>query len=298
MKIKSSIHIFFICAVLVSCSNVTKNNTEKEKIEVSVITDYKGATSVEIEHLISEPVERAVSSIKGVIKVSSSSSKDVSVVTVEFSKIDIFLARQLVLKNIQEITSLPEDVHPEIANVKSSHFCFKIKVYGDDLELMSKKTTDIVNELYKVDGIKNIETKGNELQEFMAIEFDRKKLAVLGISSHDVTEAINNASENKDGNSGILIRIKPEIKKMEEYSNIVIAEKNNQPIYLKDVAVLKMENKIKEIVRDDSKRVMNVFVGLVDEANLKKIQIKIESILTGIIGNSNPAITYKLAELH
>ena len=50
-----------------------------------VITSYSGVGPDDIETLVTRPIEEAVSSVKGIEKVSSQSSKGNSIVTLEFS---------------------------------------------------------------------------------------------------------------------------------------------------------------------------------------------------------------------
>lgn len=302
-KISSQLPKDVLPPIIIDAKPAHKNKfPEVEHPTICIITKHVGASPPVIENAVTKVIENAVKSIGGLKRLSSRSVQDSSIVTLQFADyVNISAAKELVTKQIQEIIpQLPHDVLPPIiSDTKPAHFCIKIDINGsDELDVLSSKAKALVNELYKIQGIKLVETKGNELQPFVAIVMDIEKLSNLGISTSEVASALKNASEIKDYNSGMVIRITPEIKNPEDYENIVIAEKNGAPVYLKDVATTEMKEDVKEIVRENNQRVAIVYVALKEEVNLKTVHLKIETLIAEMLKTSLPNLSYKVSDLH
>ncbi|MBN8903242.1 MAG: efflux RND transporter permease subunit, partial [Rhodospirillales bacterium] len=71
-------------------------------IQVQVNTEAPGLAAVEVERLITFPVESVMNGLPGVTQVRSASKTGLSVVTVVFEdNVDSYFARQLVLERLQ-----------------------------------------------------------------------------------------------------------------------------------------------------------------------------------------------------
>ncbi|MBN8907748.1 MAG: efflux RND transporter permease subunit, partial [Rhodospirillales bacterium] len=71
-------------------------------IQVQVNTEAPGLAAVEVERLITFPVESVMNGLPGVTQVRSTSKTGLSVVTVVFEdNVDSYFARQLVLERLQ-----------------------------------------------------------------------------------------------------------------------------------------------------------------------------------------------------
>lgn len=77
---------------------------------VSVVTVFPGAGPSEVEELITIPLENKITNAKNLSSLSSNSSDNTSVITVEFSSnVDVDDARNEVQKLVGEVNDLPED---------------------------------------------------------------------------------------------------------------------------------------------------------------------------------------------
>src|SRR2546421_9709414 len=92
-----------------------------DRPRVVIMTEVPGEAAEEVEALVTVPLERAMLGATGVQAVRSNSAPGLSVVTVEFDWDEkITAARQVVLERLATVTSsLPHDVHPQIAPVGS-----------------------------------------------------------------------------------------------------------------------------------------------------------------------------------
>ncbi|MDA0310032.1 MAG: efflux RND transporter permease subunit, partial [Bacteroidetes bacterium] len=117
---------------------------------ISVSTIYPGATPVDVENLITKPIERQLKSINGVRKISSKSISDFSSIVVEFNtNVEVAVAKQKVSDAVDKaVKDLPTDLDedPRVDELDFSEFPImninlageipldKLKNYGEYLE--------------------------------------------------------------------------------------------------------------------------------------------------------------------
>ncbi|HQI75321.1 MAG TPA: efflux RND transporter permease subunit, partial [Candidatus Latescibacteria bacterium] len=78
---------------------------------IMVLTQYRGAGPFDMESVVTEPIESAVSSVEGIKKVTSSSRNGMSVISLEFDwDTDMDMAQMNVSRALDRVTTLPEDV--------------------------------------------------------------------------------------------------------------------------------------------------------------------------------------------
>jgi HAE1 family hydrophobic/amphiphilic exporter-1 len=110
---------------------------------VSVITTYSGASSTDLENVLTRPLEQVVSSVNRVKKVSSQTSEGISVISIEFEwGTNLDFAAQDVRDQIGLSKQyLPEDAGEPLV-VKFSFSQFPVIFYGitSDLPPMKLKT--------------------------------------------------------------------------------------------------------------------------------------------------------------
>ena len=152
--------------------------------------------------------------------------------------------------------------------------------------------------MYKTPGIKYIETKGNESGAYLDVELDMEKLSAFEISPNEVSSALRSTSEGNNDNSSIVIRVSPQLRSIEDMQNIIIAVKNEQVIYLRDIARISMKTDIKEIIRENNQRAININLVLIEEDGFEEVYKKIESVVSEIIKRSPAGFSYVISDLH
>ena len=89
------------------------------KPRVTIMTEAGGRAPEEVERFITIPLEQAVTGIKGVTRLQSTSDVGLSLVVVEFDwGTDIYQARQFVQERLRTV-ELDDDVEPYITPVAS-----------------------------------------------------------------------------------------------------------------------------------------------------------------------------------
>ncbi len=228
---------------------------------VTIVTENEGMAAEDVERLISFPLEALLNGAPHVTRVRSESGTGDSVVTVEFSwGTDIYLARQIVSSQLDIVAgSLPHGTEgPHLGPVSSRMGeVFEFAVLGetaDPLELRSIADWTIRYRLQGVPGISFVINFGGFVKQFQVF-LKPEMLKHHGITINDVREAIEKSNRNFSG--GILslgaqeelIKGLGRIGGVEDIANTVITSRDNIPVYVGDVADVRVGGKFR---RDDA----------------------------------------------
>jgi len=214
---------------------------------IMVQTIYPGNPPIDIENLITRPLEKEIESIKGINELRSTSSQDISAIFVEFNTdVDIDKALQDVKDAVDKAKSeLPNDLldDPMVMDIDFSEFpIINVNLSGDfSLNELKKYAEYLEDEIERIYEISKVEIIGLNERE-MQIKVDPYKLAAVELSFDDIENAI--AAENISMSGGELllgdnrrsIRIIGEFTSPNEISDIIVKNENNRIVYLKDVA--------------------------------------------------------------
>ena len=239
---------------------------------VNIITENHGMPSEEVEKLITRPLESILNGAPHVTRVRSESSMGISVVTVEFDwGTDIYLARQLVTSRLDLVTNqLPVNTLLPILGPVSSRmgevFQFVVEGGEDPMELRSVSDWVIRYRLLGVPGISFVINLGGFIKQYQVL-VDPTQLKNYDVTIADVKTAIEENNYNPSG--GILIKEPQEfiirglgrMQSLEHIQNTVITARNNVPIYIKDVAEVKIGQQLRRgIASRNGKEVVDVVI--------------------------------------
>lgn len=218
---------------------------------VTVITNYNGASSEDIEKSITRVLEQVISSINKVSKVTSQSSEGVSLVTTEFEwGTNLDFAAQDMRDQIKLYRKfLPKDADDPLV-VKFSFAQMPIIMYGvtgnmPGAVLKNLMEDDVAPRLERVDGVAAARVFGTETREIL-VEIDKNALDSRKVSLDKVLMAL--AMENinlpagniTERHSEYLIRALGEYGSLEDIRNTAVgATQTGEIIYVKDVAGVK-----------------------------------------------------------
>jgi len=214
--------------------------------KVFVKTVYPGNPPVDMENLITRPLEKELKTIKGMKDLSSTSSQDNSDIIVEFkSDFDIKKAVQDVKDAVDKAKSeLPDDLKmdPIIMELDASEFpILSINLSGDfSIEEFRNISDDLKDEIEAISEISKVNIKGlNDRQ--INIYVDKSKMVANNISFKKIEDAIK--FENMSISGGDIVsddtrrsvRISGEFESIDEMNNIIIKYEKGNIVYLKDV---------------------------------------------------------------
>jgi cobalt-zinc-cadmium resistance protein CzcA len=228
---------------------------------VNIITAYPGMSAEDVERTISLPLESLMNGSPGVTRVRSESTTGESVVTVEFDwGTDIYQARQIVAGKLEIAAGqLPLGATKPTMGPVSSRMgeIFEFAVVGsgvDPMELRTVADWTIRYRLVGVEGVSFVINLGGFVRQYQVF-LKPEMLRHYGIAIAEVKEAIENSNRNFSGgiitkkNQEFLIKGLGTIQSLSHIENTVITSRNNIPVFVKDVAEVRVGHKFR---RDDA----------------------------------------------
>jgi HAE1 family hydrophobic/amphiphilic exporter-1 len=253
---------------------------------LTIRTELPGAAPLELETLVTRPVEEAVSIIRNVREVRSVSRSGQSDVTLEFLwGTDMDLAGIDVREKLDALQLPLEAKRPLLLRFDPTsepvlRLAFLDKEARDEdggverLKSLRRFADDRLKpDLEAVEGSAAVKVSGgyeDEVQVFV----DQQKLAQLGLSIEAVTRRIRAENVNlsggrlEQGTQRFLVRTLNEFESIEQMAGAIIATRDGQPVYLRDVASVTRGYKDREaITRVDGREAIELAVYKEGDAN-------------------------------
>ena len=232
---------------------------EIKETKIYVSSVFPGNTAEDVEKLITTPLEDKLKTVSNVVKITSTSQEDVSLIVVEFDEnIEVEFAKQKVKDEIEtEISgedwpifngakvepnvfalSMSEEMPILNINISGDYPVGKLKEYGEYLE-------DKIENLLE---IKKVDIRGAQERE-VEVAVDIYKMMAAKVSFNDVIGAINNGNLTMSAGNFIAsgqrrtIRVIGEITDPSDLENFVVKSDNGNPIYLKNIAAVYFKEK-------------------------------------------------------
>ena len=249
---------------------------------LTVRTDYEGAAPLEIENLISQPIEEAIGVVKNVRKVHSVSRTSQSDVVLEFTwGTDMDMASLEVRDKLDTIQLPLEAKKPLLLRFNPSTdpiIRLGLTATGETSEARLKQLRrfaddDLKKHLEPVPGVAAVKVGGG-LEDQIEVSIDQQKLARLGIDINDVNTRLKaenvNASGGRidEGSQRFLVRTINQFKTLDEMREMLVKIDGNVPIRLKDIADVRQGYKEREgIVRIDGHEAIELAIYKEGDAN-------------------------------
>ena len=217
---------------------------------IMVQTTYEGAASEDIENLITLPLERKLRAVKDTKEIRSVSAEGASMIEVEFiPDVDIDEALQRVRDKVDQAKGeLPADLEndPAVIEINLSEWpILMVAISGDVNERVLKKIAEEMEDrIEEIPGVLEVDVTGDRERE-IRVEFDPDRMAAYRLSFTEILSLVQRENVNVPGGSidlgsgKYMLRIPGEFTDPSEIDNLVIVTRNNKPIYLKDVAVIR-----------------------------------------------------------
>ena len=271
---------------------------------VTVRTELTGAAPVDIENLLTKPIEESVGVIRNVRQVRSVSRSGQSDVTLEFLwGTDMDVAGVDVREKV-DILDLPLEAgrplllrfDPSSEPIMRLSLLRKLDAGSEDensseanLKTLRRLAEDrIKNDLEAEEGTAAVKVSGG-LEDEVQIQVDQQKLSQLGISIQQIAERIRAENVNlsggrlEEGSQRFLVRTINEFQTVEEFAGAIIANVAGRPVYLRDVATVTRGFKDREaITRVNGRESVELAVYKEGDANTVQVANRIEQRLERI----------------
>jgi len=263
---------------------------------VSVMTRYDGASSEDIEKLITRPLEGAIASVNGVVGLNSVSREDVSFVMVEF---DFGTDLDAAAQDLREALGLIGPLMPEDADsplvVKFSLTALPVLSYtvtgmGGDVVALGRFLDDsIVQRLERLDGVAQVVMMGGPTQE-VHIEVDRTTLEVLGLPIEQVARAIGTQNVDLPGGrvveerSEYLVRTLGAFRSLADMEETVVGVGSSGAVVrIKDVATVRRARQdVRNVFRTNGAEALYLMANKQSGANPLQVGRRIKAELAKI----------------
>ncbi len=255
-------------------------------VQVNIYTESPGLAAEDVEKLLTTPIEGAMAGLPGVEEVRSVSLFGLSYVGVYFKDdVDIYFARRLVGEKLQEAKGrLPQGYGEPVLGPNSSGlgqvFWYTVesedkKMSTMDLRTLHDWTVRLI--LRTAPGVDDIVSWGGEQKQFQ-VQIDPRKLIKYSVSFKEVMERLTANNKQVGGQSinlgaeQFLVRGLGLVGTTKDIEQIVIAERNGAPVYVRDVAQVKEAPapRFGAVTRDGKEAVLGIALARVNE-NAKNV---------------------------
>ncbi|MGE5755587.1 MAG: efflux RND transporter permease subunit, partial [Planctomycetaceae bacterium] len=277
-------------------------------IQVQVITEAPALSPLEVETLLSFPVEGAMSGLPNVEQIRSISKFGISVVTIVFKEgTDLYRARQLVGERLaRAAAAIPRGYGTPtlgpITTALGEVFQFQVKATRESgvtpMELRSILDWFVAYQLRGVPGVTEINSHGGELKTYQ-VELDPDKLGTYHLSMSDVFNALRMNNANVGGGYLVhegearYIRGESQARNVADIAAIVIDERNGVPVTIADVAKVHPAPMIRAglVTRDGQGEIVTGLVMMLIGENSRRVVGHVKEEIARLQGSLPEGVT-------
>ena len=216
-------------------------------VQVQILAEAPGLAPVEVEQLVTYPVEVSMSGLPGLAETRSLSKLGLSLTTVVFKdNVDIYFARQLVFERLQQAREkLPPGVDVELGPISTG--LGEIYQYTlespkrDAMELRTLQDWVVRPILRGVAGVTDVNSFGGLVKQYQVL-VRPEQLTSYRLTLREVLEALAENNANASGgyieHSGeqYVVRGLGLAKSQDDLGRVVVAHRGSTPIFVRDIA--------------------------------------------------------------
>jgi multidrug efflux pump len=215
---------------------------------ISVVTLYRGASPNVVETEITDVLEEQFATLEGVKTIESSSRGEGSVITIEFElNRDVNEAANDVRDRVSRVRgTLPQEIEDPViskvdANAQAIVWIALSSTKHSQLELSDFADRVLKEKIQRVAGVGSV-IIGGERRYAMRVWLDPLRMASYQLTTQDVENAIRRENAEIPGGRvegerrEFAVRTRGELSKPEEFGAIIVSQKDNNVVRLRDVA--------------------------------------------------------------
>lgn len=252
--------IIFLAGLMAYNGMPRENFPEVVTPEIYIGTPYPGNSPMDIEKLITRPIEKEVNTITGIDEINSTSVQGYSSIQVKF---DFSVTPEEALRKVKDKVDIamsdsdfPKDL-PADPNVFEMNFSelvpiMNINLSGEfSLDQLKKYAEYLEDEIEDLSQISKVEIRG-VMDKEVKVNVDVLKMEARQVSFGDIASAIRNENmtisggDIKVGEYKRSVRVIGEFSNWRDMENIVIKSEKGNIIYLRDVATVGFGEEDKE----------------------------------------------------
>lgn len=267
-------------------------------IQVLIATQAAGKSPEEVERFITVPLEIGMTGLPGLTEMRSLNKNGLSLITLVFTeKTDVYFARQLVMERLMEVSErMPEGVTPILGPVSTGlgevyQYTLDKKTDGTkaltQAELTERRAVQdwVVRPLLRsIPGVAEINSQGGYVKQYQAL-VNPDRMNYYGLKLNDIYAAL--ARNNANSGGGVLphyaeqylIRGVGLIQGLADIENIVLKERNGVPVYMRDVAEVKLGSEVRvgALLKNGDTESVGGIVMMIKGGNAKEVVSRIKA---------------------
>lgn len=244
--------------------------------QVVVQTEAPGMAPVDVESLITYPLESAINGTPGVTSVRSKTSVGLSTIVIVFdAKSDVYLDRQLVNERILNVTStLPASAKPPVMLPVTSAVGWLVKysLVSDTMspeDLRTLSDWEIRPRILALGGIASVVATGGEVRQYQ-VRLDPDRMLAYRVSADEVSTALEKSNSNVPGaflqqpGQEMIVSGIGRISSLDDIANTIVVTRDGVPVTVANVASVEFGGEIKR--GDGAFGMKNAVIGTVSKA--------------------------------
>jgi HAE1 family hydrophobic/amphiphilic exporter-1 len=256
MAIHRPVTMFMICGVVILLGAMSLTRLPVDLLpdvtypSLTIRVNYPGVGPLEMEELVTRPIEQAVSATSGVERLESTSSEGSSRVSLNFAwGTDLNEAADDVRNRLDRVRGrLPEEADPPVMFKFDANAMpiMGIGVEGDFDRVMLREMAehDLSPRLERVPGVASVSVEGG-LRRQIHVELSKEKIQALELPVNRIVQLLRTENQNTplgeidEGDRTYLLRSQGQFENLDQIGELVVMTRAGVPIYLKDIAEVK-----------------------------------------------------------
>lgn len=283
--------LFIMIAGSLAVKSLPLEASPEVKIPIMIVsTLYPGVAPEDVERLVTNVLERELTNLKDVKKMSSSSAESYSAVTIEFeADVDLDLAYQKVRDKVDKAKiDLPADAEdPTIIEINVAEFpMMLVNISGEyKLDKLKQVAETVQDDIEAIPGVLSVGLSGGQDREIHIYlnpgKMEHYQLGVGQVLNRIQQEHRTTPAGHLDlGGSKYSVRIPGEYKNVQLMEDIILKTPSGNPIRLKDVGMVIDGYKERETIsRMDGTECITLRVVKRAGANIVEIAQDIKTLL-------------------
>ena len=308
--VNNKISVYVMMAIILIIGLRSYNSMPKESFPevkqpiVYINTAYPGNSPIDMENLVTRPMEKEINTITGLKKLNSTSIQDFSVIIAEF---ELSVKGEKALQEVKDAIDrakmdLPNDLpaDPSVMEMDFSEFpVMNVNVSGDyPQEKLKEYAEYLEDKMEALSEVSSVDISGLTEEE-VEIAIDRVKMEALELSLGDIEQAI--AGENVTMSGGDIksiegnditrrnIRIDGEFNDWRDIENVIVKNEFQNIVYLRDIGEVSFGPKeATSYARLNGNRVVTLDIKKKSGGNLINAAEKIQAIVADAQENIFP----------
>ncbi|MDD4871188.1 MAG: CusA/CzcA family heavy metal efflux RND transporter [Kiritimatiellae bacterium] len=226
-------------------------------VQVMILAEAPGLAAIDVEQRVTFPMELAMQGLPRVIQMRSMSKSGLAQVVVVFEDgVDIYFARQLIFERLQNAKGeLPEGVEPELGPISTGlGEIYQYTLESEKLSPLELRTIQdwvVAPQLRSISGVNEVNSFGGFLKQYHVV-VDPNRLLKYKLTLQDILSGLEKNNANAGGNiitkgwEQAYVRSVGMIQGIPDIENIVLHAKDGTPVFLKDVAEVKIGSQTRQ----------------------------------------------------